>query len=408
MTPDKGSNDDQADVPAHEPRRSKIGWMPFLLGGAGLAVIAVVAYALWPVSAGASSSGSLAISNQMTNVLEVNPLMTLGTPAPAFSLTDQHGTKESLSSFSGKSVILTFGDDKCTDLCTLLAEDVLAADKDLGSHQSDIQFVSINANPFYPTVAATKSWTDSHGLGHTANWHFLTGSPSTLKALAKKYGVEVDLHTSSRTIDHGTEVFFISPTGNEEQIGDFGTESANTAEFSHSMAQLATEMLPTGEQGKVAGPTSTAAASTDTAIGSTPPPIELPSLGTNTPVTTSSYRGKYVAVNFWSPTCTLCVHELPAMETVSKELGTSAALIGVDVSDPSDAGSAFAAKLGATYPMLSDGKGIVAAQYETPGLPYTVILDPKGTVVVRHPGEMTAEQLEYIMNTLMAESPDGS
>ena len=95
------------------------------------------------------------------------------------------------------------------------------------------------------------------------------------------------------------------------------------------MAQLATEMLPTGEQGKVAGPTSTAAASTDTAIGSTPPPIELPSLGTNTPVTTSSYRGKYVAVNFWSPTCTLCLHELPAMETVSKELGTSAALIGV-------------------------------------------------------------------------------
>jgi peroxiredoxin len=381
--------------------------MPWLLGVAGLAIIALVAYSLH-TGPSSSAPSALAISNQMSNVLEVNPLMTLGTPAPAFSLTDQNRTKKTLSSFAGKSVVLTFGDDKCADLCTLLAEDVLAADRDLGSNASAVQFVSVNANSFYPSVAAVRSWTDSHGLGHTANWHFLTGSPKTLKSVATKYGVKVDLHAGSRTIDHGAEVFFISPTGNEEQIGDFGTESANTAEFAHAMAQLATEMLPAGERRAVGGPKGTGTASVDTAIGSTPPPIELPEVGAQVPITLSADRGKYVAINFWSPTCSICVHELPAIERAFRKLGSTAAIVGIDVSDPGGAGAALAERLGATYPILSDSKGAVAAQYEIPGLPYTVILDPKGTVVVRHPGEITAEQLEYILNTLKAEAPQGS
>lgn len=391
-----------------ETARSRVGWMSWLLGVAGVAVIGMLAYSLQSASTGGTVPTTFAISNQMSSILEVNPLMTLGTSAPSFTLTDQNGHRTSLADFAGKAVVLTFGDDECTDLCTLLAEDILAADRNLGTHASDVQFVSINANPFYPSVAATKSWTDTHGLAHTANWHFLTSNPKTLAALAKRYGVEVDLHAKSRTIDHGTELFFISPNGDEQQIGDFGAESANTAEFSYSMAQLATELLPVAEQHPVSGRVRASTASVDTAIGAKPPPIELPALGTGTPTTLSAYHGKYVALNFWSPTCSVCVHELPAMERVSRATGTASTVIGIDVSDPGGAGVAFAAKLGARYPMLSDAEGQVAAQYRIPGLPYTVILDPNGKVVVRHPGEMTAEQLTYILNTLTAEAPSGS
>jgi peroxiredoxin len=393
--------------PSPESLRTRVGWLPVLLGVAGLAIIAMIVYAANAGTSAGVAQTSLPISNQMSNILEVNPLMTFGTPAPAFSLTDQNGVQETLASFAGKSVVLTFGDDKCTDLCTLLAEDVLAADKDLGAGRANVEFVSINANTFYPMVAATKAWTDSHGLSHTPNWHFLTAGPSILHMLAKTYGVEVDLDQNTRTITHGAEMFFISPTGDEEQIGDFGTESANTAEFSRSMAQLATEMLPASAQRTVAGHSGEATASVDTSIGSTPPPIELPTLGQGAPVTTSSYRGHYLALNFWSPTCSLCVQEIPAIQHATQNLGSSATIIGIDVSDPGSAGTAFAAKLGATYPILSDAQGSAAAQYEIPGLPYTVILDPRGTVVVRHPGQMTAEQLEYILKTLIAEAPNG-
>ena len=388
-------------------RRSRFGWMPALLAIAGLAIVALLVYAINAGTASEGASTKLAISNQMSDILEVNPLMTLGSPAPAFSLTDQNGTKETVSSFAGKSVVLTFGDDQCTDLCTLLAEDVLAANKDLGAGRANVEFVSINANTFYPSVAATKAWTDSHGLGHTSNWHFLTGKPTVLLALAEHYGVTVDLDKKAKTIVHGAEMFFISPTGDQEQIGNFGTESANTAEFSHSMAQLANEMLPDNERHAVGGLAGTARATVDTSVGSTPPPIELPALGTGTATTTASFRGKYVVVNFWSPDCSLCVSELPAIQRAHEDLGSSVDIVGIDVSDPTRAGIGFASRAGATYPQLVDQQGTIAGQYEIPGFPYTVILDPKGKLMVRHPGEMTTQQLEYLLNTLSAQAQEG-
>jgi predicted transcriptional regulator len=58
--------------------------------------------------------------------------------------------------------------------------------------------------------------------------------------------------------------------------------------------------------------------------------------------------------------------------------------------------------------MLADRQGQVAAQYELPGLPYTVVFDPQGKVAIRHPGALTAEQLDYVLNTLTEEAPSGS
>lgn len=407
MTEDNSTGPVGPDGAGKASRRSRAIWMPALLAAAGLAIVAMLVYAINAGTASEGASTKLAISNQMSDILEVNPLMTLGSPAPAFSLTDQNGKKETVSSFAGKSVVLTFGDDECTDLCTLLAEDVLAANKDLGAGSANVEFVSINVNTFHPSVAATKAWTDSHGLAHTSNWHFLTGKPKVLLALADHYGVEVDLDQKARTIVHGAEMFFISPTGDQEQIGNFGTESANTAEFSHSMAQLANEMLPDNEQHAVGGLVVSSRATVDTSIGSTPPPIELPSLGTGTAATTASFLGKYVVVNFWSPDCSLCVSELPAIQRAHEDLGSSVDIVGIDVSDPTSAGISFASRAGVTYPQLLDRQGTIAGQYEIPGFPYTVILDPKGKLVVRHPGEMTTEQLEYLLKTLSAEAQEG-
>ncbi|MDQ1573659.1 MAG: hypothetical protein QOH44_1218, partial [Actinomycetota bacterium] len=88
------------------PTRPRIGWMPWILGVSGLDVIALVTIAVAkPISAPAASvASSVAISNQMSNLLEVNPLMTLDTTAPAVQLTDQNGRATSLSQFRGKAV----------------------------------------------------------------------------------------------------------------------------------------------------------------------------------------------------------------------------------------------------------------------------------------------------------------
>jgi cytochrome oxidase Cu insertion factor (SCO1/SenC/PrrC family) len=387
--------------------RLRAGWLPWLIIVSGIVIAALVVIAISDQPARSKSQDSLPISNEMSTLLEVNPLMILNTPAPTFALTDQHGNHVSLDAFRGKSVVLTFGDDQCTDLCTLLAEDVIAADKDLGGASDQVQFVSINANTFYPSVSTTRKWTDQHGLAHVKNWHFLTGSPATLTKLAKTYGVTVELDKKQKTIVHGAEMFFIDPAGKEVQIGEFGVQSANTALFSHAMAQLATDTLGTADRHPVAGPTGGHAATVKTTLGSIPPPVTLPTLGSTVPTSTASYRGRYLVMNFWSSTCTACVAELPALQKTTVNLQGKAALVGIDVSDTVGAASAFVTKAGTSYPMLVDRSGAIAGQYQLTGLPYTVILDPKGKVVVRHPGAITAEQAEYLVQTLTAQASDG-
>jgi cytochrome oxidase Cu insertion factor (SCO1/SenC/PrrC family)/thiol-disulfide isomerase/thioredoxin len=391
-----------ADEPTTTAKRGG-AWLLWTVIGGGLAALMAVVLVVALTPQPAQTTAQPDVSNQMSNVLEMNPMINMNTVAPAVKLTDQNGKPLTLKEFRGKSVVLTFDDDECTDLCTLLAQDVLAANKDLGANAKNVAYLSINANPFYPGVADVKSWTDSHGLGKTANWYFGTTTPTTMTALEKSYGVDVTADAASKTIMHGAEMFFIDPQGHEREIGQFGTESANTALFGHAMAQLSAELLPSSERGTVGG---SAAAETggSTAVGSKAAPIVLPELGTSATVSTAQFAGKYTVVNFWASTCSACVTEMPAIESEAKAAGSAFAFVGVDVSDDPGRAAAFAAKSGASYPLLNDSTGAVAGRFQITGLPYTVILDPSGTVVTRHPGAMTAEQLDYILQTLKTEA----
>ncbi|MDC0069633.1 TlpA family protein disulfide reductase, partial [Gammaproteobacteria bacterium] len=49
------------------------------------------------------------------------------------------------------------------------------------------------------------------------------------------------------------------------------------------------------------------------------------------------------------------------------------------------------------YQILSDPDGVVAGQYELPGMPTSFVIDPQGSVSLRHsgfkPGDMTSIRL---------------
>jgi cytochrome oxidase Cu insertion factor (SCO1/SenC/PrrC family) len=322
-------------------------------------------------------------------------------PAPGFSLTDQHGTPVSLAQFKGKSVVLSFNDDKCTDICTLLAQDVVVADRDLGPAAKDVVFLSVNANPYYPDVASVSSWTNGHGLAREHNWVFATGSPAALSRVWNEYGVEVELDPVDRTVVHSTELYFIAPNGRQAAIGSFGTASADTQIYSHTMAQMANDLLPPTERVQVAGPSVLAANQSPAAIGAHVPDFRLPLLHTpGRTLSSASLRGRYVVVNFWSSTCTACVREMPALEQAYRDLGSKVAFVGVDVSDNRSAAAAFARRVGVGYPLVSDSSGDVASTYQIPALPFTAIIGPKGTLDTLHPGAMTTEQLEYLVENL--------
>ncbi len=398
-----GSSRQSASDEPTPPSVPDPSWFAWTAGGLGLA-IALVVILFTGVTPGSSVTDTVtpAVDNSTAALLQLNLLSSQKMSAPDISLTDQHGNPLSLTQFAGKSIVLTFNDDQCRDLCTLLAQDVAVANRDLGAAAKNVVFLAVNANPYHPHVAAVKTWTDAHGLGRASNWYFGTGTPTQLAAVWKSYGVAVQLDAANKTVAHGAEIFFIDPHGREIALGQFGTKSANTALFGRAMAQLAVDMLPVGQRVAVAGSSAAPPANTGTGLGAIPPPVVLPRIDTAGTSSTSSYRGRYLVLNFWSSSCTACVQEMPSLEQVSQDLAATTSVIGIDVSDDPAAARAFAKRAGTTYPLLADSSGAVAGQYQISALPYTVILNPQGKVLIRHPGAFTTEQLDYVIRAFAA------
>ena len=381
------------------------GANPLWYLGAGLVAAGLLAVVLFAGlgtdgSAGSSAAGQpLANPNLVPGVNAPTSLMlslsVLHGQAPAagpFHLTDQYGRPVSPAEFRGKAVVISFNDDECVDLCTFLANDIVAANHDLGRAAKDVVWLSVNVNPFHPQVAQVRAWTDAHGLGGQPNWYFGTASPAALRQVWKEYGVYVGLNSKARTVVHGAEMFFVGPGGRERAIGEFGTVAANTAQFAHGIAQVAADLLP--GRVHVNGPEATATTKV--------PAFSLPYLldGSGR-FSLSAERGRYTVVNFYSSTCTVCRSELPHLEAVHRWAGGKVAFVGVDVADRAAAGRAMAARAGVTYPLVSDSNGTAAGAERITGIPFTLIVDPQGDVVVRHPGAFTTEQLKYLLENIV-------
>lgn len=388
-------------------------WLMWTGAGVLLAVIAtviVVATAGTGTAGTASRSGNYlraGFNKPTANLLQLDPMTGEGTiKAPAIKLTNDNGSPLTLTQFRGKVAVVTFNDDQCTDQCAIFAQDVQAADRDLtAAERAHIAFVSVNANPYHPAPADTLAWSKQHGLATLPNWYYGTGSPAQLQATWKAWGEPVELDPKTRSVQHGTDIFIVGPTGNEVDLAEFGDEAADTAPFGHGLAQLAVDALPAAQRGHVAGTDLPAPLAGGTEIGDTPSPVTLPKLGAAATMSTAADRGKYTVINFWASSCSACTTEMPGFEREYHQLGGKVAFVGIDVSDSTDAARTFAAKYGVSYPLASDTKGTTAGRFRVTGLPYTVILSPTGKVLIRHPGAFTHDELNFVLDDLDTSLP---
>lgn len=376
--------------------------------GIGLALAAMLAAILFFTSGGggrapesfvqAPGAGLPGLTPSTANLLSLSVLGGYH-PATDFHLTDQNGNPVSLSRFRGKAVILSFNDDRCTDVCTLLAEDVVRADEDLGpAGRARVVFLSVNVNPFYPQVQYVRAWTEQNGLSALPNWYFATGPIPALEAIWKAYGVYVGLDQSNRTVTHGAVLEFIGPDGAVHAAADFGQNAVDVGPYSHGLGQVAIDLLPSTERVLVGGPQANPGSGTGPGLGQRAPGFRLPLLhGGEGSLSLSTLAGEPVVLNFWASTCQDCRAELGAFAQVAKE-DQRIRIVGVDIADPSPSSAvSLLQQAGVTYPVVIDRSGQVAASYEVKGLPTTFYIDRSGRVVVVHPGAMTAEQLRYTL-----------
>jgi cytochrome oxidase Cu insertion factor (SCO1/SenC/PrrC family) len=163
-------------------------------------------------------------------------------PAPGFALIDQHRRPLSLAGLRGKVVLLTFLDPVCSSDCPLIANQLAIADRRLGALARQVEIVAIDSNPLFPDVADVAAFTDSHGLGGLANWHFLCGPADSAQAALAEYGITVDIPAVGM-IEHSEGLFFIRPDGTEAAYLDDGAAEQLTETYAQQVEKQLRRML---------------------------------------------------------------------------------------------------------------------------------------------------------------------
>src|SRR5262245_24212527 len=110
-------------------------------------------------------------------------------PAPEFTLTTQDGQRLSLQELHGKVVAVTFIYASCTDTCPLLTAKLAGLQARLGADfGSKVFFLAITVDPERDTPEVLKGYAQAHGVDF-AGWAFLTGTPTEIREVARRYGV---------------------------------------------------------------------------------------------------------------------------------------------------------------------------------------------------------------------------
>lgn len=114
----------------------------------------------------------------------------------------------------------------------------------------------------------------------------------------------------------------------------------------------------------------------------------------------SDYRGKWVLVNYWATWCPPCLEELPELEIFhNNNKDKRAVVLGInmeeiDLAELQD----FVEDQFVSYPILKGGENPGEPLGKVPGLPTSFLVTPRGEVVARQVGTVTAKGLETFID----------
>jgi protein SCO1/2 len=112
--------------------------------------------------------------------------------APAFSLRGEDGRRVSLADLQGRTVLLTFIDPACRNLCPLEARDLNRAVQSSSTAQRPA-IISVNVNPWAETTAMLQADRVKWALG--SDWHWGLGSLRELRRVWRSYRIGVSVRT---------------------------------------------------------------------------------------------------------------------------------------------------------------------------------------------------------------------
>lgn len=125
-------------------------------------------------------------------------------------------------------------------------------------------------------------------------------------------------------------------------------------------------------------------------------------------LTTESWRGKVVVLNYWGSWCPPCVKETPALRQAWQQLRPKGVqFLGLDSQESAATGLAFMNANKLDYPSLAwdGGTFLLQLKGKAPAPPVTLVLDQHGRLAARVLSEITASTLVGLVDDVLAEAP---
>lgn len=137
-----------------------------------------------------------------------------------------------------------------------------------------------------------------------------------------------------------------------------------------------------------------------TKIGKVAPDFTFPDINGNM-ISLSSFKGKYVLIDFWASWCGPCRKESPNVQKqyqLYKDKGFEVVSVSIDKKEDAWRKAVKEDKLKGTLLLAKDSKKIMK-DYVFSGIPYMVLLDKEGKVMALNlRGEVLQERLKEIFN----------
>jgi cytochrome c biogenesis protein CcmG/thiol:disulfide interchange protein DsbE len=124
------------------------------------------------------------------------------------------------------------------------------------------------------------------------------------------------------------------------------------------------------------------------------PAFDLPVLGSaEQSISTDSLLGKPYLVNFWGSWCVICRAEHPVVTELAKL--NAVYIVGMNFRDETEDAQAWLRRWGNPYDVsLVDYDARTSIDFGVYAAPETFLVDPNGTIVFKHLGQLTWEIVE--------------